>query len=388
MSLDFGKLNFSISFNPTSAFPIDARSYFESYAEAARAAAGAKPVGSSDSRYYFGQTLVVVENGRANFYIIQPNHSLMALTGAESITVNPQLFERDANGNLSLKGFDTAALGSFISIGANGELQWVDAYTKNEIDQKIREAIASIPHMQRKIFASLDEVEAFIATISNAEQYIFMLPSGTDTESDKYNEYIAVRHPDDNTYIIEKVGSWNVDLTDYATVSEVKTWLHNKVNVVAGSRLMKEEEGEKLNKLLPFHSVDKTLQLNLDTGELSVKEVAAEQVTNLKTWITAHSNVVKGLSEENFTTQLLEKLTAIPDNIGSTYISSVNEDEFIVNEQGQLNIKTIASAKIGDLSELLKAKADADRVTQLETIVDNLSDDVDDIRARFTWTEI
>jgi hypothetical protein len=30
MALDFGKLEFSVSFNPTSAFPLDARSYFES----------------------------------------------------------------------------------------------------------------------------------------------------------------------------------------------------------------------------------------------------------------------------------------------------------------------------------------------------------------------
>ena len=34
MALDFGKLNFSVSFNPTSAFPLDARSYFESYESA------------------------------------------------------------------------------------------------------------------------------------------------------------------------------------------------------------------------------------------------------------------------------------------------------------------------------------------------------------------
>lgn len=387
MSLDFGKLNFSISFNPTSAFPIDARSYFESYADAARAAAGAKPVGSSDSRYYFGQTLVVVENGRANFYIIQPNHSLMALTGAESITVNPQLFERDENGNLSLKGFNTAAIGHVISKGADGSLYWVDVYTKTEIDQKIREAVASIPHMQRKIFPSLDEVREFILTIPNAEQYIFMLPSGLDNEADKYNEYIAIQNPATGEYVVEKVGSWDVDLTDYATVANVKTWLHDKVDVVAGMRLMQEAEGEKLRKLLPFHSVDKTLQLNLDTGELSVKEVAAEQVTNLATWITTHSNVVKGLSEENFTTQLLQKLTSIPDNIDETYITSVNDEEFSVT-QGQLNIKTITSAKITDLSDLLKSKADADRVAQLESTVDILSDDVDDIRARLTWTEI
>jgi hypothetical protein len=54
MSLDFGKLNFSISFNPTSAFPIDARSYFESYADAVKAATGAKPAGSAESVYYYG----------------------------------------------------------------------------------------------------------------------------------------------------------------------------------------------------------------------------------------------------------------------------------------------------------------------------------------------
>jgi hypothetical protein len=54
VALDFGKLNFSASFNPTSAFPIDARSYFESYAKAELAAASAMPAGSSDSVYYYG----------------------------------------------------------------------------------------------------------------------------------------------------------------------------------------------------------------------------------------------------------------------------------------------------------------------------------------------
>jgi hypothetical protein len=54
MSLDFGKLNFSISFNPTAAFPIDARCYFESLAAAEAAAASAQYAGSTDTVYYFG----------------------------------------------------------------------------------------------------------------------------------------------------------------------------------------------------------------------------------------------------------------------------------------------------------------------------------------------
>ena len=43
MALDFGKVAFSVSFDPTFAFPVDARSYFESYDAAVAAAAGAMP---------------------------------------------------------------------------------------------------------------------------------------------------------------------------------------------------------------------------------------------------------------------------------------------------------------------------------------------------------
>lgn len=59
MSMDFGKLNFAVGFNRTSAFPLDANSYFESYAEALAAVRGASEVGSSDSAYYLGQLIIV-----------------------------------------------------------------------------------------------------------------------------------------------------------------------------------------------------------------------------------------------------------------------------------------------------------------------------------------
>lgn len=59
MSMEFGKLNFAVGFNRTSAFPLDANSYFESYAAAAAAVKGAAEVGSSDSAYYLGQLIIV-----------------------------------------------------------------------------------------------------------------------------------------------------------------------------------------------------------------------------------------------------------------------------------------------------------------------------------------
>lgn len=59
MALDFGKLNFAVGFNRTSAFPLDANSYFESLELATTAAAGAAEVGSADSAYYIGQLIIV-----------------------------------------------------------------------------------------------------------------------------------------------------------------------------------------------------------------------------------------------------------------------------------------------------------------------------------------
>jgi hypothetical protein len=70
MAMTFGKGNRSIAFNPTSAFPLDARSYFESYEAALVAAQSAAMAGDTNTNYYFGQTVVVVENEVATLYII------------------------------------------------------------------------------------------------------------------------------------------------------------------------------------------------------------------------------------------------------------------------------------------------------------------------------
>lgn len=84
MALDFGKLNFSTSFNPTSAFPIDARSYFESLEAAQQAAATAEAAGSSNTTYYFGQILTVNEGGAVAAYQITNAKALQKLASTTS----------------------------------------------------------------------------------------------------------------------------------------------------------------------------------------------------------------------------------------------------------------------------------------------------------------
>lgn len=78
---DFGKLNFSTSFKPTSAFPLDARCYFEgdnAYAQAAAAAASAGEVGSTNTIYHYGMKLLVNVGGIYTWYQISTSGGLIA----------------------------------------------------------------------------------------------------------------------------------------------------------------------------------------------------------------------------------------------------------------------------------------------------------------------
>ena len=401
MSMEFGKLNFSVSFNPTSAFPLDARSYFESYAEAEKAAELAVAAGSAESVYYYGQTLVVVENDKAKFYIIQPNNTLSAVEGSSGETevpVNSDLFEKDENGNLSLKGFDEAAIGSFFVKGEDGELEWktpIDAYTKEETNEAIRQAVADAVHIKRKIVASTEEIEEYMATNADADQYIFMVPTGLTEDSDRYDEYMVVEIAGQK--FLEKVGSWEVNLSNYVTKADLENGLSMKVDAAPGYSLISKAEKEKLagvesgaqvnvindvnnshfeideNKTLllkdipvskitnlenllneKVDSIDGWTLLSPDDQEKLAKlvigdegleisgTVNAENVQGLETWITNNAGSVIGLSPLPFTTSLANKLNGIEEGAQKNYISSVT-DQFEVNINGELRLVSIAS---------------------------------------------
>lgn len=443
MALDFGKLNFSVSFNPTSAFPIDARSYFESYADAVAAAATAVPVGSSDSIYYYGQSLVVVENSKASFYIIQPDKTLSGIEGASgssSITVNPELFVYDSDGNLSLKGFDTAALGAVLSVGPSGTMVWSSVYTKEETDAKISEAVAAAAHLKRKIVESKDAIDVNAA---DADQYIYMVPSGLTEDSNKYYEYMVLIITDSEgteTRFVEQVGSWDVDLSDYAKVSDLavlEAELGTKVTAQEGARLITNEEAEKLAGLEEslIKSVDEThfevsdagqlglkdlpiskvtnlasilnegkategnyflvtqsdkeklaaLVINGDTGDLEISgTVNAENVQGLSEWITSHSNVVVGLSDNNLTDDRLAKLESA---LTEHYISSVDEEAFTVTS-GKLSLNDLPVSKITNLQTLLDNKTSKDEFTMLAARVTANEGDIQILFESLTWGEL
>lgn len=85
MAMEFGKLNFAVGFNRTSAFPLDANSYFENYDNAVTAAAGAAEVGSADSAYYVGQLIIVKDTTKGvGLYQIGADKKLVKFGQASS----------------------------------------------------------------------------------------------------------------------------------------------------------------------------------------------------------------------------------------------------------------------------------------------------------------
>ena len=172
MSMDFGKLNFAVGFNRTSAFPLDANSYFESYSAAQTAAAGAATVGSSDSAYYIGQLIIVNESGKFGLYQIGADKTLVKFGQASS--------EADLQSQLNalaarVDGLDTSkagwkngqapeasAGGSLIVFDASGK---INASGIKVIDSAVNNSAMEVPTSKA--------VQTYVATqVAGAVQYL------------------------------------------------------------------------------------------------------------------------------------------------------------------------------------------------------------------------
>lgn len=123
MAMTFGTLDFAVAFNRQTAFPLDAKSYFESLELATAAATSAQEAGSSETTYYFGQTIAVVEGGKATLYVIQPDKTLKEVGG--NILINENVFAKDENGVLNLLGFADAVGGAQLVKTEDGKISWV-----------------------------------------------------------------------------------------------------------------------------------------------------------------------------------------------------------------------------------------------------------------------
>lgn len=383
MSLDFGKLDFDVSLNLTAALPLDARCYFETYDAAKAAAESAEEVGSTNTIYYYGQVLVVVEKDIASLYIIQPNNELKPLGSSDedfTLSVNENQFKFDENGNLTLVGYESAQSGQILTLNSNKQLIWsdpIDTYTKNEIDAKI----ASSFQLKRVIVKDTDEIINDYFSKDNFDNYVFMVPTGLETESDKYDEYIILEIIDNDnisTRYLEKVGSWDVELTGYATKED----LEKKADIVYFTTT--DADGNVISTPGEFLSPDDKEKLRAlvvdDNGNVGLSgKVNADNVSGLNTWLDQNGNkYIKNLSEENLSSELIDKIE---------FITAVDTNNFEV-KNGELKLSKIISTQIEDLDTVLGSKASTDSVLQLSQEVKNLSTIIETLNSDYVQTSI
>ena len=371
---EFGKLNFAVAFNPQTAFPLDARYYFDSLSAAQTAAEGAVEVGSASGTYFFGQTVVVVESSVATLYVIQPDKTLKpvgstVLGDGKSITV--------VEGKVQLVGFSEAQPGQQPRIGDGGSLEWYtpdsstveglqqtvgqlqtdvselqgnvgtindaletkanvsDVYTQTQTDAKIAAAISSTYKPSGSVeFASLPTPSA--DNLGNVYNVTDAFTAGpTFISSEQGQKYPA----DTNVAVVEVDGSYYfdalsgfVDLTGYLTTAEAAetyatiTQLGNKVDKVSGSSLVQDTLITKLTNLLNIQSVaDGQLEVSPE-GQLSILSISQSQVTGLTDTLAGKVDTEegKGLSANDFTDTLLEKLNGIEAGAEVNVIESIS----------------------------------------------------------------
>jgi hypothetical protein len=143
--------------------------------------------------------------------------------------------------------------------------------------------------------------------------------------------------------VLEQVGNWEVDLNDYFTEDELKSYLEGYYTesevkaILADYAKNTDLEGyyttEQVNNLLTGYYTSEKV------NELLQKYVLAEEG--------------KSLVDDSE----IEKLKTVAENAEPNYIKSVTTD-FKVSEIGQLSLESISIGQVTNLQETLNSKVD------------------------------
>ena len=269
---------------------------------------------------------------------------------------------------------DITTINSTLADKANS----ADVYTKQQTDDKISAAISSVYKP-----AGSTTFAALPAPAANVLGNVYNVTDAFTT-TDQFVEGAGKSYPAGTNVAVVLVGedykydvlSGMVDLSNYsttdeiaqtyATKNEVTTGLSGKVDKVEGSRLMTDAEGTKLAGIETGAQVNNIV--SVASGELAISEekelsivaVAQDKVTGLADALAGKVNTEagKGLSTNDFTTPLLEKLNALPAGAQVNAIDTVS-DEFTISETKELSVAAIAQSKITGLPDALNAKLES-----------------------------
>lgn len=410
MALTFGTLDFAVAFSRQTAFPLDAKSYFESLELAQAAAATAQEAGSSETVYYFGQTIAVVENSKATLYVIQPDKTLKEVGG--NIAINENVFVK-TDDKLDLLGFAGAVAGAQLVKSADGKLSWVKPDTTTV--EGLSTSVTALEHTVNGYTDDDGVVHEGLGTkVSTLETKVGNVYTKSEVDA-KVSSVMRYKGSKDTYAELSSEGNeigdvWNVvgaDTTNGVRAGDNFAWngtgwdnlggavvldgyatkddLIGKVDKVEGSRLMTSAEGEKLAGIAAgaevnvVKSVDDA-EFTLDeNGKLNIKALGQSKITGLADALAGKvsTEAGKGLSSNDYTDAEKEKLGAIEAgsqvnileaiSIGGTDApisdkkvdipvataeklgvvkSSSEKDQIAVGEDGIMSINTVSLSKI------------------------------------------
>ncbi len=274
-----------------------------------------------------------------------------------------------------------------------------DTYTKTETEA----AIAAAAHLKRKKVDSIDDIDA---TADDADQYIYMVPTGAETDN-KYYEYIVIDG------IIEPVGTWEVDLSDYVTKKDAQT-TQEEINVkitAINNELMRIDAKAEPNIITSvddnFKITDKKLQLvavsaNIDLSQNEsliaafVKKdankdlVSNAEIEKLSTVAAnAERNIINSIDETEFSiTGAIERKLSVKKISGSK-VNLQDNDDFVTVASGITTINTNLSTLSGEVNNITSQLSTINsNITNTNTRIDNVSTRLSAVEQSITWTDL
>lgn len=289
-------------------------------------------------------------------------------------------------------------------------------YTKEEtntaIETAIGAAIADADHLKREIVDALPDVEKADANT------IYMVPSGLLEDDNKYYEWILINN------VFEQVGSWEVDLKDYAKAADLEdlaevvkekadkgttladygiTDAYTKAEVYTkgeadqaiADKISEVNGGESAGEVLAqLNAYKKTLNIEvwgnenasgdsrIDLLENKVNELEGAEPNFISSVDQANFIVIDGQLQLNatngrlITNDEISTLQKVTNGDFNNFINSVDETVFTVTD-GRLELTTLPTALlvpvIGDMTKLKDYSEGTTVVNELNNIYDILT---------------
>lgn len=369
MAMTFGTLDFAVAFNRQTAFPLDAKSYFESLELATAAAASAQEAGSSETTYYYGQTIAVVENGKATLYVIQPDKTLKEVGG--NILIDENAFVKGEDGKLSLLGFADAVGGAQLVKTEDGKVSWVkpDTTTVEGLSTAIESLKTTVGDENSGLVKQVAENKAAIDTlngdknVSGSVAYqIAQIVAGADESFDTLKEIAEwiTTHKTDAATMNAQINTNKDDIASLKTLvgsTAVATQIANAIDAA-----LKNGETDKYALAADLTSLSEEVSgIKLKLGETSVAEQieAALKVDGVEKYaLASHTHEianVTGLQEilnGKATASDVEALESTVSGLSAkahqhtnkTILDAINEEKVAAWDAGQTNVIEIIKA--------------------------------------------